>query len=82
MPYAPSTTPATATPVVDTYDPDPVRRALRDAYDERRSMSSQVPGDSEDLRDWSLGELLKQLSEQTTQLVHQGWSWPRPSSPK
>jgi Flp pilus assembly protein TadB len=34
-------------------------------------MSSQVPGDSEDLRDWSLGELLKQLSEQTTRLVHQ-----------
>jgi uncharacterized membrane protein YqjE len=34
-------------------------------------MSSQVPGDSEDLRDRSLGELLKQLSEQTTQLVHQ-----------
>ena len=34
-------------------------------------MSSQVPGDSEDLRERSLGELLKQLSEQTTQLVHQ-----------
>ena len=34
-------------------------------------MSSQVPGDSEDLRDRSLGELLKQLSEQTTRLVHQ-----------
>jgi Flp pilus assembly protein TadB len=34
-------------------------------------MSSQVPGDTEDLRDWSLGELLKQLSEQTTRLVHQ-----------
>ena len=34
-------------------------------------MSSQVPGDSEDLRDLSLGELLKQLSEQTTRLVHQ-----------
>jgi uncharacterized membrane protein YqjE len=29
-----------------------------------------LPG-SEDLRDRSLGELLKQLSEQTTQLVHQ-----------
>jgi hypothetical protein len=29
------------------------------------------PGDSDDLRDRSLGELLKQLSEQTTQLVHQ-----------
>jgi uncharacterized membrane protein YqjE len=34
-------------------------------------MSSQVPGDTEDLRDRSLGELLKQLSEQTTRLVHQ-----------
>jgi uncharacterized membrane protein YqjE len=34
-------------------------------------MASQVPGDTEDLRDWSLGELLKRLSEQTTQLVHQ-----------
>ena len=34
-------------------------------------MSSQVPGDSEDLHDRSLGELLKQLSEQTTRLVHQ-----------
>jgi hypothetical protein len=34
-------------------------------------MSSQVPGDSEDLRDRSLGELLRQLSEQTTRLVHQ-----------
>jgi uncharacterized membrane protein YqjE len=33
--------------------------------------SSQVPGDTEDLRDWSLGELLRQLSEQTTRLVHQ-----------
>ena len=31
-------------------------------------MSSQVP---EDLHDRSLGELLKQLSEQTTRLVHQ-----------
>jgi len=34
-------------------------------------MASQVPGDTEDLRDWSLGELLKRLSEQTTRLVHQ-----------
>jgi len=34
-------------------------------------MSSQVPGDTEDLRDRSLGELLEQLSEQTTRLVHQ-----------
>ena len=34
-------------------------------------MSSQVPGDTEDLRDRSLGELLRQLSEQTTRLVHQ-----------
>jgi hypothetical protein len=34
-------------------------------------MSSQVPGDTDDLRDRSLGELLKQLSEQTTRLVHQ-----------
>jgi Flp pilus assembly protein TadB len=34
-------------------------------------MSSQVPGDTEDLRDRSLGELLKQLSEQTTRLDHQ-----------
>jgi VIT1/CCC1 family predicted Fe2+/Mn2+ transporter len=34
-------------------------------------MSTQVPGDTEDLRDRSLGELLKQLSEQTTRLVHQ-----------
>jgi Putative Actinobacterial Holin-X, holin superfamily III len=29
------------------------------------------PNDSDDLRDRSLGELLKQLSEQTTRLVHQ-----------
>jgi uncharacterized membrane protein YqjE len=29
------------------------------------------PGDSEDLRERSLGELLKQLSEETTRLVHQ-----------
>ena len=34
-------------------------------------MSSPVPGDTEDLHDRSLGELLKQLSEQTTRLVHQ-----------
>jgi uncharacterized membrane protein YqjE len=33
-------------------------------------MSSQDPG-AEDLRDRSLGELLKQLSQETTQLVHQ-----------
>ena len=38
MPYAPSTTPATGTPVAGTYDPDPVQgEPLRDAYDERRS---------------------------------------------
>jgi hypothetical protein len=38
VPYAPSTTPATGTPVVGTYDPDPVQgEPLRDAYDERRS---------------------------------------------
>jgi hypothetical protein len=37
-PYAPSTTPATGTPVVGTYDPDPVQgEPLRDAYDQRRS---------------------------------------------
>jgi hypothetical protein len=29
------------------------------------------PGDSGDLRERSTGELLKQLSEQTTRLVHQ-----------
>jgi uncharacterized membrane protein YqjE len=34
-------------------------------------MSSQVPGGSEDLHDQSLGELLKQLSQETTRLVHQ-----------
>ena len=40
-------------------------------------MATQPPGsvgdasDGDDLRDRSLGELLKQLSEQTTQLVHQ-----------
>jgi hypothetical protein len=38
VPYAPSTTPAAGTPVVGTYDPDPVQgEPLRDAYDERRS---------------------------------------------
>jgi hypothetical protein len=38
VPYAPSTTPATGTPVVGTYDPDSVQgEPLRDAYDERRS---------------------------------------------
>jgi hypothetical protein len=38
VPYAPSTTPATGTPVVGTYDPDAVQgEPLRDAYDERRS---------------------------------------------
>jgi hypothetical protein len=37
-PYAPSTTPATGTPVVGTDDPDPVQaEPLRDAYDQRRS---------------------------------------------
>jgi uncharacterized membrane protein YqjE len=34
-------------------------------------MSSQVPEDTDDLRDRSLGELLKQLSQETTRLVHQ-----------
>jgi hypothetical protein len=40
-------------------------------------MATQHPGsagdagDGDELRDWSLGELLKQLSEQTTRLVHQ-----------
>ena len=33
-------------------------------------MATQDPG-AEDLRDRSLGELLKQLSQETTQLVHQ-----------
>jgi uncharacterized membrane protein YqjE len=33
--------------------------------------STQDPLGTEDLRDRSLGELLKQLSEQTTRLVHQ-----------
>jgi hypothetical protein len=37
-PYGPSTIPATGTPVVGTYDPDPVQgEPLRDAYDQRRS---------------------------------------------
>ena len=34
-------------------------------------MSTQVPGDTGDLRDRSLPELRKQLSQETTQLVHQ-----------
>jgi uncharacterized membrane protein YqjE len=34
-------------------------------------MSTQVPGDTGDLRDRSLPELLRQLSQETTQLVHQ-----------
>src|ERR671913_1324647 len=33
--------------------------------------SASNAGDTEDLRDRSLGELLKQLSQETTQLVHQ-----------
>lgn len=33
--------------------------------------ATQDPAGAEDLRDRSLGELLKQLSEQTTRLVHQ-----------
>ena len=33
--------------------------------------STQDPGGADDLRDRSLGELLRQLSEQTTRLVHQ-----------
>ena len=38
VPYAESTAPAAGTPVVGTYDPDPVAgEPLRDAYDERRS---------------------------------------------
>jgi hypothetical protein len=37
-PYGPSTIPATGTPVVGTYDPDPVQgEPPRDAYDQRRS---------------------------------------------
>ena len=34
-------------------------------------MSSQVPGDTDGLRDRSLPELLKRLSEETSRLVHQ-----------
>jgi len=34
-------------------------------------MSSQAPGETGDLHDRSLPELLKQLSQETTQLVHQ-----------
>ena len=34
-------------------------------------MSSQVPGDTDDLRERSLPELLKQLSADTTLRVHQ-----------
>jgi uncharacterized membrane protein YqjE len=34
-------------------------------------MSTQDPEDTDDLRDRSLPELLKQLSQETTQLVHQ-----------
>ncbi len=38
VPYAQSTTPAAGTPVVGTYDPEPVQgEPLRDVYDERRS---------------------------------------------
>jgi hypothetical protein len=38
LPYAPSTAPATGTPVAGTYDPDPVQgEPLRDAYDQRRA---------------------------------------------
>jgi hypothetical protein len=38
VPYAPSTTPAAGTPVVGTYDPDPVQgEPLSDVSDERRS---------------------------------------------
>jgi hypothetical protein len=37
-PYGPSTIPATGTPVVGTYDPDPVQgEPLGEAYDQRRS---------------------------------------------
>jgi uncharacterized membrane protein YqjE len=35
------------------------------------NMTSQYPEDAGDLRERPLGELLKQLSEETTQLVHQ-----------
>jgi hypothetical protein len=34
-------------------------------------MTSQYPDDQADLRERPIGELLKQLSEETTQLVHQ-----------
>jgi hypothetical protein len=38
VPYAPATTPATGTPVVGTYDPDPLEgEPLRDRVDDRRS---------------------------------------------
>jgi hypothetical protein len=38
VPYAPATTPATGTPVVGTYDPDPLQdEPLRDPLDDRRS---------------------------------------------
>jgi hypothetical protein len=38
VPYAPATTPATGTPVVGTYDPDPVQgEPLGDPLDDRRS---------------------------------------------
>jgi hypothetical protein len=38
VPYAPATTPATGTPVVGTYDPDPVQgEPLGDPLDQRRS---------------------------------------------
>jgi uncharacterized membrane protein YqjE len=37
----------------------------------QHSSTVDDPGDTEDLHDRSLGELLKQLSEQTTRLVHQ-----------
>ena len=42
-------------------------------------MSSQDPAGTEDLRERSLGELLKQLSGQTTRWSIRSWSWPRPS---
>jgi hypothetical protein len=35
------------------------------------TMTSQYPDDAGDLRERPIGELLKQLSEETTQLVHQ-----------
>jgi hypothetical protein len=38
VPYAPATTPATGTPGVGTYDPDPVQgERLGDPLDDRRS---------------------------------------------